>query len=80
MKRLLSLIKKEYKAIYKKGALHIFAGSFLTKFVAFFGSVFIVRVLQNRNTARSDTLKIYIHTFIYSHLWGLLTHCSALWL
>lgn len=31
--------------LWKKGAFYIFAGSFLTKFVVFFGSMFIVRVL-----------------------------------
>ncbi len=33
------------KKLNEKGAFHIFIGSFITKFAAFFGSVFIVRVL-----------------------------------
>lgn len=31
--------------LWKKGAFYVFTGSFLTKFVVFFGSMFIVRVL-----------------------------------
>ena len=32
-------------SLFKKGAFHIVAGSFLTKFVSFFGSIFVVRLL-----------------------------------
>ena len=44
MKKLLGYIK----IIYKKGLLHILTGSFLTKLVAFFGSVFLVRALSKQ--------------------------------
>ena len=33
-------------AIFKKGLIHILAGSFMTKLVAMFGSIFLVRVLS----------------------------------
>jgi O-antigen/teichoic acid export membrane protein len=46
MNKIINAIKKEWDVVYNKGAFHIFLGSFLTKFVAFFGSVFIVRVLS----------------------------------
>lgn len=46
MNKIKNIIKKEWTIIYNKGAFHIFLGSFLTKFVAFFGSVFLVRVLS----------------------------------
>jgi O-antigen/teichoic acid export membrane protein len=46
MNKIRNTIKKEWDIVYSKGAFHIFLGSFLTKFVAFFGSVFIVRVLS----------------------------------
>lgn len=39
-------IKQIIKTIWAKGALHIFMGSFLNKFVAFFGSIVIVRLLS----------------------------------
>jgi O-antigen/teichoic acid export membrane protein len=38
-------VKKQISLVAKKGAFHVFIGSFITKFVAFFGSVFIVRTL-----------------------------------
>ena len=38
--------KKKLNSLRQKGAFHIFIGSFITKFVAFFGSIFIVRVLS----------------------------------
>ena len=34
------------KILLSKGALHIVAGTFLTKFVSFFASVFLVRCLS----------------------------------
>ncbi len=37
------------KGVIRKGAFHIFLGSFITKFAAFFGSVFIVRVLTKED-------------------------------
>lgn len=40
------VIIKKIKDLVHKGALHIFTGSFITKFAVFFGSVFIVRVLS----------------------------------
>lgn len=39
-------IKQMIKTIWAKGALHIFMGSFLNKFVVFFGSIVIVRLLS----------------------------------
>lgn len=36
------------KAIWKKGLIHILAGSFLTKLVSLFGSIFLVRVLSKQ--------------------------------
>ena len=45
------MIKKlqaSVKNAYKKGLLHILLGSFMTKFVAMFGSIFIVRILSKQ--------------------------------
>ena len=41
MKLITDLIKK----IHRKGGFHVFAGQLLTKFVAFFASIFVVRLL-----------------------------------
>lgn len=46
MSHLISIVKAKLRALWSKGAFHIFIGSFLTKFVAFFGSIFLVRVLS----------------------------------
>ena len=39
-------ILQAIKTIWSKGAIHIFTGSFLNKFVVFFGSIVIVRLLS----------------------------------
>lgn len=39
-------IKEKFKKLYYTGALHIIIGTFMTKFVAFFGSIFVVRLLS----------------------------------
>lgn len=39
-------MKEKIKKLYASGAFHITAGSFITKFVAFFGSIFVVRLLS----------------------------------
>lgn len=36
---------EKIKKLYTSGAFHIIIGSFMTKFVAFFGSIFVVRLL-----------------------------------
>jgi len=42
-------IKNSIKKLYKTGAFHITVGSFFTKFVAFFGSIFVVRLLSKKD-------------------------------
>ena len=39
-------MKDKIKKLYASGAFHITIGSFVTKFVAFFGSIFVVRLLS----------------------------------
>ena len=41
-----SNIKEEIKKLKNKGAFHIIVGNFITKFVSFFGSIFLVRFLS----------------------------------
>ncbi len=37
------------KTAYQKGLFHVFTGGFMTKLVAFFGSIFLVRVLSKQD-------------------------------
>lgn len=67
MKKILSIIKKQYKNMYDKGAFHIFAGSFLIRFIAFFGSIFIVRVLTKQEYG---TLGYVENLFSYIYLFA----------
>ena len=43
---MIELALKKAKYLWKKGLVHIFAGSFLTKCISFFGSIVLVRVLS----------------------------------
>ena len=45
MKRIITNLKM----LYIKGAFHIILGTFATKFVAFFGSIFVVRLLSKQD-------------------------------
>lgn len=45
-KRPLQAIKKNILLLFERGALHVILGSYLTKFVSLFGSVFLVRLLS----------------------------------
>lgn len=46
MKSNIKRITKFASNLWDKGAFHIFFGTFLTKFVAFFGSIFLVRAIS----------------------------------
>lgn len=58
---LFSKIKSNFCALRDKGAFHVVVSSFLTKFVAFFGSIFFVRVLSKPD---------YGILGYYENLWG----------
>lgn len=63
MKKITSILK----AFYERGAIHIFAGSFLTKLVAFFGSIFLVRVLSKHDYGILGYLEnIYSYIFVFA--------------
>lgn len=49
MKSIIGLFVTKLKILWHKGAFHILIGNFLTKFVAFFGSIFLVRVLSKES-------------------------------
>ena len=46
MNKLMSKLMNNLKKLYTTGALHITIGTFATKFVAIFGSIFVVRILD----------------------------------
>lgn len=45
MNKYVVILKEKINHLYTTGAMHVTLGSFLTKFVAFFGSIFVVRLL-----------------------------------
>ncbi|MBQ4313555.1 MAG: oligosaccharide flippase family protein [Clostridia bacterium] len=66
-KALLSAAKGAGKGLLSKGAAHIFIGSFLTKFVSFFSSIFLVNVLSKQDfgiLTYMDNLSGYFQVFM----------------
>ena len=60
-------IKKQLKKIYASGALHIIIGTFSTKFVAFFGSIVVVRILTKEEYGLVSYIEnIYNYALIFS--------------
>ena len=65
MKKILPSIKN----LYKTGAIHITVGSFLSKFVALFGSVFVVRILSKSEYGLLQYVEnIYSYAVIFAGL------------
>ncbi|NLZ27540.1 MAG: hypothetical protein GX887_01070 [Firmicutes bacterium] len=65
MIRICRKVKKQLASLLPKGALHIFLGNTITKFVAFFGSVFIVNILGK---SEYGTLSYMENLFSYAYL------------
>ena len=60
-------IKELIKILYEKGVVHIFIGSFITKLVAFFGSIFLVRILSKWDYGVLGYIEnIYGYIFIFA--------------
>ena len=57
-------MKELLKKIWNKGLPHIFAGSFLTKCISFFGSIVLVRALS-----KSDYGVLSYLENIYGYIW-----------
>lgn len=63
------MLKSYLRKIYITGALHVTLGTFLTKFVAFFGSVFVVRLMsKNEYGLMSYVENIYSYALIFAGL------------
>ena len=58
-------IKRMLTILWEKGLFHIMAGTFMTKMVAFFGSIFLVRVLSKQEYGILSYLEnIYSYVFV----------------
>jgi len=60
-------IKSNFVRLWASGAIHIVFGSFATKFVAFFGSIFVVRFLTKSDYGILSYIEnIYGYAFIFA--------------
>ncbi|HYE09819.1 MAG TPA: oligosaccharide flippase family protein [Patescibacteria group bacterium] len=65
----MNYFKNQISKLWTRGAFHIFIGSFLSKFIAFFGSIFLVRVLsKNSYGILSYIENIYGYIYIFAGL------------
>lgn len=71
----MNIIKEKLKRLFDTGAIHITLGTFATKFVAFFGSIFVVRLLTKEEYGLVSYVEnIYSYALIFAGL-GL---CNAI--
>jgi O-antigen/teichoic acid export membrane protein len=67
MKISIGFLKNQFIKLWNKGAFHIFGGSFLSKFVAFFGSIFLVRALSKTSYGLLGYIEnIYGYIYIFA--------------
>lgn len=60
-------LKNKFKLLYDKGALHVIVGTFATKFVAFFGSIVVVRLLSKFDYGLLSYVEnIYSYAFVFA--------------
>ena len=65
----ISQLKKQINNLIKKGALHIFIGNFINKFVGLCGSIFIVRLLTKEEYGVLGYVEnLYSYIYIFSGL------------
>ena len=61
------IFENKIKKLYNKGALHITIGTFVTKFVAFFGSIVVVRLLSKSDYGMMSYVEnIYSYALIFA--------------
>ena len=66
LNKLLSTGKEYIKSLTKKGAVHILAGNFATKFVSFFGSVFLSRLITKTDMGILSYIEnLYGYGFVF---------------
>lgn len=62
-------INQSIKKLYKSGGIHIFIGSFLNKFITFFASIFLVRVLSKSSYGLLSYIdNIYAYFYLFAGL------------
>lgn len=67
--KIMGYFKSKLKRMYDTGALHITIGTFLTKFVAFFGSIVVVRLLSKEDYGvMSYAENIYSYVLVFAAL------------
>lgn len=66
---MINRLKQKFSDLYEKGALHITIGTFATKFVAFFGSIVVVRLLSKSEYGLMSYVEnIYSYALIFAGL------------
>ena len=67
--KIIEVFKSKLKTMYDTGALHITIGTFLTKFVAFFGSIVVVRLLSKEDYGVMNYAEnIYSYVLVFAAL------------
>lgn len=62
-------VKSSIKRLYDSGGLHVTIGTFATKFVAFFGSIVVVRLLSKEDYGLMSYVEnIYSYAFVFAGL------------
>lgn len=66
---MLKIIGEKVRKLYFTGALHITIGTFATKFVAFFGSIFVVRLMSKEDYGLLGYVEnIYSYALVFAAL------------
>ncbi|EOS25685.1 hypothetical protein C806_01812 [Lachnospiraceae bacterium 3-1] len=66
---MVEVLKQNLKKLYSTGALHVTIGTFATKFVAFFGSIVVVRLLTKTEYGLMSYVEnIYSYALIFAAL------------
>ena len=66
-----ALLRQKIESMKQNGAFHIVLGSFMTKFVSFFGSIFIVRLLSKTDYGILSYYENFVSYFIVLAGFGL---------
>ena len=66
LNKIISVGKQYIRSLTEKGALHILAGNFATKFVGFFGSIFLSRILTKADLGILSYIEnLYGYGFVF---------------
>lgn len=69
MRSVKNIVKEKISTLWKAGALHITLGTFATKFVAFFGSIVVVRLLTKEEYGVMTYVEnIYSYAYLFAGL------------